>query len=49
MVSELAKGWWFVLPKEWPPLNYDYSIALKENKLRVVDVNKWKSEVDEDG
>lgn len=51
LANELATRWWFALPKEWPPIDYDFSKVLKENKLKLVDGNKWKSEpeVDKDG
>ena len=28
LVSEFARVWWYALPPEWPPKDYDYSEAL---------------------
>jgi len=46
-VDEFAKRWWYALP-EWPPADFDYSAMLKANKLRKVDVVRWKMEPEED-
>lgn len=48
LVNEFARGWWYALPREWPPLNYDYTAALVENKLKLVEPMRWKSEPEED-
>lgn len=29
LVDELAKRWWYALPREWPPANFDYPEALR--------------------
>jgi len=32
----------------WPPLNVDYNTALKERKLKKIDLNVWKLHPEED-
>jgi len=41
LIYDVLKRWWFVLP-DWPPVDYDYTTALEENKLRVVAKISWK-------
>ena len=43
LVFQILKRWWYALPK-WPPENYNPSEALKNNKLRVVQLTDWKKE-----
>ena len=50
MVKEFSKRWWYVLP-EWPPKDFVYDNLLKENNLRIVELEKWKyePEIDKNG
>ncbi|KAL4468603.1 hypothetical protein ABPG74_005106 [Tetrahymena malaccensis] len=47
IVYEVLKRWWYALP-DWPPANFDYSSALEQNKLRVVNKQKFRIEPDLD-
>ena len=44
-VHQLLQRWWYALPP-WPPNNYDTSQKLEENKLRLVQEENWKKEID---
>jgi hypothetical protein len=46
--NEFAKCYWYVLPKEWPPADYNYQPVLKANGFRSVDISRWKIEPEED-
>lgn len=48
IVEEFAKRWWYAMPPEWPPKDYDYQVPLKDQKLRRVEVARWKLEPEED-
>ena len=50
LVNELLCRWWYALP-HWPPENHDISLKLKENKLRLINIQDWKKEskYDENG
>ena len=43
VVTKLLQRWWYALD-DWPPPNYDYSEALKINKLRIVSKENWSVE-----
>ncbi|EAR90514.3 hypothetical protein TTHERM_00118590 (macronuclear) [Tetrahymena thermophila SB210] len=47
IVYEILKRWWYALP-DWPPANYNYSSALEQNKLRVINKQKFRIEPDLD-
>ena len=44
-IHQLLQRWWYALPP-WPPNNYDTSQKLEENKLRLVQKENWKKEID---
>ncbi len=44
-VHQLLQRWWYALPP-WPPNNYDTSQKLEENKLRLVQEENQKKEID---
>ena len=39
VVDEFAKRWWYALPA-WPPADFDYSKALADKGLKLVEQNK---------
>lgn len=43
MISEFLCRWWFVWP-DYPPVNFDYTTALDQAKLREVNVERWEDE-----
>jgi hypothetical protein len=47
LVADLLCRWWYVLP-EWPPANFDYASELDKNNLRVVGLDHWEEEPDQD-
>ena len=47
LVARLLCRWWYVMP-HWPPVDYDYSIALEKARLRLVTLDKWEDERDID-
>ena len=50
LVCLILCRWWYVLP-EWPPVDYDYSEALKRENLYLCDELNWNSssKYDDDG
>ncbi|CDW86334.1 UNKNOWN [Stylonychia lemnae] len=46
LIEEISVRWNYVLPP-WPPANYDYGYALKQNNLRRVELKNWKMEPEE--
>jgi hypothetical protein len=36
LIYEFAKRWWYVLPAEWPPKDYDYTTQLEKEGYRLV-------------
>ena len=44
-VHQLLQRWWYALPA-WPPLDWDPTQKLRENKLRLVEEKNWKKEVE---
>ena len=36
LVYEFAKRWWYAMPPEWPPKDFDYSTELKKEGYRIV-------------
>lgn len=48
LVDELAIRWWYALPRDWIPNNYDFVEILKQRGFRIVDNLRWKLEPEED-
>ena len=43
LVGEIAVRWWYCL-EEWPPTNFNYEAALKEQGYRLVENNRFRME-----
>jgi len=50
LVAQVLSRWWYVLPP-WPPEDFDYSKALRQQKYRQVEFDQWEEadDVDADG
>lgn len=50
IIRGILRRWWYCM-EDWPPVDYDYAAKLLENNLRLVKLEKWKSEpeLDESG
>lgn len=50
LVYEFSVRWWYALPEPWPPVNFDYSQKLREQKLRKLEAGqRFKAEPEIDG
>ena len=47
LIADILCRWWYVLP-EWPPANFDFGAALEKAGLRLVTLERWEDEPDED-
>ena len=47
MVADILCRWWYAMP-DWPPADFDYGAKMKEEKLRLVSLDKWEDEPDTD-
>ncbi|CAG9331159.1 unnamed protein product [Blepharisma stoltei] len=43
IVTKILARWWYIA-EDWPPAGYDYSLALKQNNLRLVNKENWSVE-----
>ncbi|CEM29605.1 unnamed protein product [Vitrella brassicaformis CCMP3155] len=41
LVSKVLCRWWYVMP-EWPPEDFDNDGELRKQKLRRVEIDKWR-------
>ncbi len=50
VVYNILKRWWYCLP-DWPPKDFDFNAELTKNKLKLVEISKWRQtpEIDEKG
>jgi hypothetical protein len=47
LVADILCRWWYVLP-DWPPADFDYALKMKDERLRVVALDKWEDSPDVD-
>jgi hypothetical protein len=41
VVYNILKRWWYCLP-DWPPKDFDFNAELTKNKLKLVEISKWR-------
>ena len=47
LVADILCRWWYVMP-DWPPVEFDFASALQQAGLRLVTLDRWEDEPDQD-
>lgn len=47
LIADILCRWWYVMP-EWPPSDFDFKAALEKAGLRLVSLDRWEDEPDQD-
>ena len=45
LVYEFAKRWWYVMPAEWPPKDFDYAAELEKEGYRIVPQDSFRKQL----